>query len=98
MLIEINERGSFSHIVLRSVLDKYQYLSKQDRAFMTRLVDGTIESFLQISGKEPGNITKHLNYFKGTKILGTLWSCFSYTDLCRYVSDERRDRIRLEQS
>lgn len=42
MLIEINERGAFSHIVLRSVLDKYQYLSKQDRAFMTRLVDGTI--------------------------------------------------------
>ena len=28
MLIEINERGAFSHIVLRSVLDKYQYLSK----------------------------------------------------------------------
>lgn len=48
MLIEINERGSFSHIVLRSVLDKYQYLSKQDRAFMTRLVDGTIEYMLQL--------------------------------------------------
>ncbi len=46
MLIEINERGAFSHIVLRSVLDKYQYLSKQDRAFMTRLVDGTIEYML----------------------------------------------------
>ena len=42
MLFEINERGAFSHIVLRSVLDKYQYLSKQDRAFMTWLVDGTI--------------------------------------------------------
>lgn len=48
MLIEINERGAFSHIVLRSVLDKYQYLSKQDRAFMTRLVDGTIEYMLQL--------------------------------------------------
>ena len=48
MLIEINERGQFSHIVLRSVLDKYQYLSKQDRAFMTRLVDGTIEYMLQL--------------------------------------------------
>ena len=48
MLIEINERGVFSHIVLRSVLDKYQYLSKQDRAFMTRLVDGTIEYMLQL--------------------------------------------------
>lgn len=48
MLIEINENGQFSHIVLRSVLDKYQYLSKQDRAFMTRLVDGTIEYMLQM--------------------------------------------------
>ena len=48
MLIEINERGVFSHIVLCSVLDKYQYLSKQDRAFMTRLVDGTIEYMLQL--------------------------------------------------
>lgn len=48
MLMEINERGQFSHIVLRSVLDKYQYLSKQDRAFMTRLVDGTIEYMLQL--------------------------------------------------
>lgn len=48
MLIEINERGAFSHIVLRSVLDKYQYLPKQDRAFMTRLVDGTIEYMLQL--------------------------------------------------
>ena len=37
MLIEINERGAFSHIVLRSVLDKYQYLSKQDRAFMSMI-------------------------------------------------------------
>ena len=32
MLIEINERGAFSHIVLRSVLDKYQYLSKQSNS------------------------------------------------------------------
>ena len=48
MLVEINERGAFSHIVLRSVLDKYQYLPKQDRAFMTRLVDGTIEYMLQL--------------------------------------------------
>lgn len=48
ILIEINERGQFSHIVLRSVLDKYQYLPKQERAFITRLVDGTIEYMLQL--------------------------------------------------
>lgn len=42
-LIEINEKGQYSHLVLRQVLDKYQYLSKQDRAFITRLVEGTLE-------------------------------------------------------
>ena len=36
ILLEI-ERGEKSHIVLRQVLEKYQYLSKQDRAFLTRL-------------------------------------------------------------
>ena len=48
MLMAINEDGQYSHLVLRDVLDKYQYLSKQDRAFMTRLVDGTIEYMLQL--------------------------------------------------
>ena len=42
-LIEINEKGQYSHLVLRQVLDKYQYLSKQDRAFISRLVEGTLE-------------------------------------------------------
>lgn len=48
MLIEINEKGQFSHIVLNQVLDKYQYLSKTDRAFMTRLVDGTLERMIEL--------------------------------------------------
>ncbi len=36
------------------------------------------ESFLKISAKEPGNITKHLNYFKGTKILEDKEFCKKY--------------------
>ena len=32
MLMAINEDGQYSHLVLRDVLDKYQYLSKQERA------------------------------------------------------------------
>lgn len=43
MLIAVNEEGQYSHLVLREVLDKYQYLSKQERAFLTRLTEGTIE-------------------------------------------------------
>lgn len=43
MLMAINEDGQYSHLVLRDVLDKYQYLSKQERAFLTRLTEGTVE-------------------------------------------------------
>lgn len=43
MLLAVNEEGQYSHLVLRQVLDKYQYLSKQERAFITRLTEGTIE-------------------------------------------------------
>lgn len=48
MLIEINEKGQYSHLILRDVLDKYQYISKQERAFLTRLTEGTIEHLIEI--------------------------------------------------
>lgn len=48
LLIEINEKGQYSHLVLRDVLDKYQYLPKQERAFLTRLTEGTIEHQLEL--------------------------------------------------
>ena len=43
ILLAVNEEGQYSHLMLREVLDKYQYLSKQERAFLTRLTEGTIE-------------------------------------------------------
>lgn len=48
ILLEILERGSYSHVVLRQALEKYQYLQKQDRAFITRVVEGTLEYRLTI--------------------------------------------------
>lgn len=48
ILMEILERGSYSHVVLRQALEKYQYLEKQDRAFITRVTEGTIEYLLAI--------------------------------------------------
>lgn len=48
LLIEINEKGQYSHLVLRDVLDKYQYLSKQERAFLTRLTEGTLEHQIEL--------------------------------------------------
>ena len=48
MLCEICEKGAYSHIVLRQTLRKYQYLDKRDRAFMTRITEGTIENRILI--------------------------------------------------
>lgn len=48
ILMEILENGGYSHIILRQALEKYQYLEKQDRALITRVVEGTIEYRLTI--------------------------------------------------
>ena len=48
MLLAIDRDGQYSHLVLRDVLDKYQYLSKQERAFLTRLMEGTVERMLTL--------------------------------------------------
>lgn len=43
ILVQVNEEGSYSHLILRQTLEKYQYLEKKERAFLTRLVAGTLE-------------------------------------------------------
>lgn len=48
ILIEVNEKDHYSHLVIRDVLDKYQYLEKQERAFLTRVAEGTIEHMLEM--------------------------------------------------
>ena len=48
VLLEITEKGQFSHIILRDVLWKYQYLEKRERAFITRLIEGTLEHMIEI--------------------------------------------------
>ena len=48
VLLEINRDGEYSHIAIRNALDKYQYLPKQDRAFITRVCEGTVEYMLQM--------------------------------------------------
>ena len=46
-LLEIRE-GRHSHQVLRAVLEKYQYLSRAERAFFTRLCEGTVEYTIRL--------------------------------------------------
>lgn len=48
ILIEVNEHGQYSHLMLRDVLDKYQFLEKAQRAFLTRLVEGTLERQIEM--------------------------------------------------
>lgn len=47
-LLLITRDGEYSHIALRSVLDKYQYLEKKERAFITRVVEGTLERMIEM--------------------------------------------------
>ena len=48
MLSEIMEEGSYCHLIIRSVLQKYNYRDSRDKAFLKRLVEGTVERCIQI--------------------------------------------------
>ena len=43
ILLEIEEEGEHSHIAIRNALSKYQFLPKQERSFITRVCEGTLE-------------------------------------------------------
>ena len=48
ILLQIEEEGEHSHIAIRNALSKYQFLPKQERAFITRVCEGTLEYRIQI--------------------------------------------------
>ncbi len=48
ILLDISKNGVYSHIAIRGALEKYQYLSKRDRAFITKVVEGTVERRIEI--------------------------------------------------
>lgn len=48
ILMEVTEGEAYSHIVLSDTLEKYQYLPKRDRAFISRTTEGTLENLIQI--------------------------------------------------
>ncbi len=48
MLKEIYAGNEFSHIVLRQVLDKYDYLEGHEKAFIKRLTEGTLERTIEL--------------------------------------------------
>ena len=48
MLMEILEKGSYSHLVIRDVLDKYNYSDPRDKSLVKRVTEGTLERLIQI--------------------------------------------------
>lgn len=60
ILLEVTRDGEYSHIALRNVLNKYQYLDKKERAFITRVTEGTLEHMIEID--------YIINQFSSTKV------------------------------
>lgn len=48
ILMEVTREQNYSHLVIRSVLEKYQYLDKKERAFITRVSEGTIQRMIEL--------------------------------------------------
>lgn len=60
MLLEVTQNQCYSHVVIREVLNKYNYLSNQEKSFMKRLFEGTLERMIEID--------YHINQFAKTKV------------------------------
>lgn len=48
LLLAVLKDGEYSHIVRSAVLEKYQYLTKQERSFLTRLTEGVLERQIEL--------------------------------------------------
>ncbi len=48
ILLAVDRDGEYSHIALRNVLDNHQYLDKSERAFITRVTEGTLEHRIEL--------------------------------------------------
>ena len=48
VMLAVTRDGEYSHIAIRNVLDKYRYLDKQERSFLKRVCEGTLEHMIWI--------------------------------------------------
>ncbi len=60
ILLAVTKEEEYSHIALSAVLDKYQYLTKQERSFITRVSEGTLENMIELDYM--------INQFSNTKV------------------------------
>lgn len=47
-LLALEKENGFSHVMIRSVLEKYNYLENRDKAFIKRVCEGTIERRIEL--------------------------------------------------
>lgn len=47
-LLSIAREEAYSHVVVSGILDKYNYLEAQEKAFLKRLIEGTLERRIQL--------------------------------------------------
>ncbi len=48
LLLDMEKNHSYTHLLLRTTLKKYQFIDKKSRAFITRLLEGTTEYRIQL--------------------------------------------------
>ena len=48
ILLAILRDGAYSQHAIHSALEKYQYLTRRDRAFITRVAEGTVERLIEL--------------------------------------------------
>lgn len=48
ILLDVEKNGAYPNVLLKQTLDKYIYMEKKERAFLTRLVEGTVERKLTL--------------------------------------------------
>ena len=48
ILLAVTRDGAYCHLATADVLEKYQFLDKKSRAFITRLSAGTLERMIEI--------------------------------------------------
>lgn len=48
VLLAVTRDGEYSHIAIRNMLDKYRYLPKQERSYLKRVCEGTLEHMIWI--------------------------------------------------
>lgn len=48
MLLQVSAKEAYSHVIVREVLNKHDYLSTKEKAFVKRLFEGTLERQIEL--------------------------------------------------